>query len=142
MPNNSQSLDDYYLHVESVGKLLTRHHANRWSDAVLKTLGTVLDGRSKRALAKALPDELSRSLRGVFWLLHFRDPQMRSHEFQQRVARRAGNTDPEFARLPIVAVFEAVSRYVDADLSGRMSRTLPPEVATLWQEANGTRRSA
>lgn len=128
-------LNGYYQFVKDQGHLLTDRHARRWSDGVLKTLGTVLRGKTKRALGQALPEELARSLSGVFWLLHFPDSQMDREAFQQRVARRSGNSDPDFALHPIRAVFGGVKRLIDADLGRQIGDELPPEIGAIWQEA-------
>lgn len=128
-------LEQYYNYVVNAGKLPTREHAQRWSNGVLKTLGICLDGRTKRALAKALPQELADSLKGVFWLLHFRDPRMSSEEFRLRAGRRSGNTDAEFAIYPTLAVFGGIKAYIDSGLEDRVSDSLAQEVRELWQIA-------
>lgn len=130
-----QSIDGYYEHVLNTGKLRTMDHARRWSTGVLKTLGTALDRRTKRALANSLPDELADSLKGVFWLLHFRDPQLSSHEFRLRAARRSGNSDAEFARFPTMAVFGGLRSFVDEELDAQVGDALAPEVREMWLEA-------
>jgi uncharacterized protein (DUF2267 family) len=132
---DESGLIQYYDIVFSTGKLRTVEHARRWSIGVLETLGISLDRKTKRALAKNLPEELANSLKGVFWLLHFRDPQMSSLEFQQRAARRSGNTDAEFAYFPTLAVFSGIKHYIDSDLEERVSNTLSQEVRELWQKA-------
>lgn len=132
---SEQKLNTYYTHVQEKGLLLTESHAKRWSRGVLQTLGTALDRRTKKDLSKALPEELSDSLNGVFWLLHFPDATMPSSEFQQRVAIRCGNSDSVFARHPIVAVFGGVKQMIDGKLQDRIADTLSPEVSELWQQA-------
>ena len=67
-------LDGYYRYICANGKLLTSQQARRWSDGVLSTFGTALNRKTKKTLSKELPNELARSVRDVFWLLHFRDP--------------------------------------------------------------------
>ncbi|MCI0397303.1 MAG: DUF2267 domain-containing protein [Chloroflexi bacterium] len=133
--NGMTDLTGYYEYVRREGRLPTLRHARRWSDGVLKTLGTTLDGGAKRALARVLPPELASSLKGVFWLLHFRNPNMSSQEFQQRAGRRSGNTNAEFARIPIMAVFSGIKRYVNKELDEKLVQALPPEIRALWQEA-------
>jgi uncharacterized protein (DUF2267 family) len=130
-----QSIDGYYEHVLNTGKLRTMEHARRWSAGVLKTLGTTLDRRTKRALANAIPEELADSLKGVFWLLHFRDPQLSSHEFRLRAARRSGNSDAEFARFPTLAVFSGLRSFVDEELEAQVGDALAPEIREMWLEA-------
>ena len=128
-------LDNYYEHVQEKGHLLTEKLARRWSDGVLKTLGVNLDRGTKKALAKQLPEELADSLQGVFWLLHFRDTELSSYEFQNQVARRCGNSDPEFARYPTVAVFSGIQSFIDNDVRRRVAESLSPEVSQLWEQA-------
>lgn len=129
------NLDHYYEYVMAAGKLRTMGHARRWSDAVLKTLGFHLNRKAKRALAKALPDELAEALQDVFWLLHFRDPGLTRLTFQKEVARRAGNSNAEFAYHPCLAVFTAVKQFTDGDLNQQVAEALSPEVSELWQQA-------
>lgn len=132
---NTPDLQEYYQHVQTMGKLRTLPHARRWSTAVLQTLGLNLDGRTKQQLAKALPEELGEALTRVFWLLHFRNTNLSSHDFQAQVARRSGNTDPFFARYPILAVFRGVKSMIDPELSKKVANTLSPEVRELWEKA-------
>lgn len=129
------SLNDFYRYVREEGKLLSPEHARRWSDGVLRTLGTALDRRTKKRLAKALPEELADSLTGVFWLVHFRDPNLSSHAFQRMAARRSGNTDADFAQIPTLAVFGGVKQLIDDALKRDVAETLAPEVRELWQQA-------
>lgn len=131
----NDTLNDFYRYVEEKGKLLSPEHARRWSDGVLRTLGTALDRRTKKKLAKAIPDELADSLTGVFWLVHFRDPNLSSQNFQRMAARRSGNTDADFARIPTQAVFGGVKQIIDDELERDVAETLAPEVRELWQQA-------
>ncbi len=128
-------LDSYYDHICRVGRLRTDQHARRWSDGVLRTFGTALNGRTKRAVAKALPDELAKSLKDVFWLLHFRDPDLSSEEFLQRAARRSGNSNGEFAIYPTLAVFSGLKTIIDQDLQSQVAEALSPQVRDLWEQA-------
>ena len=128
-------LDSYYEYVRQTGNLRTLHHAQRWSDGVLRTLGTALDGKTKRALAKALPDELATSVKDVFWLLHFRDPNLSRDEFLQQAARRSGNSGIEFAAYPTLAVFSGIRRFTNADLHRRVAESLAPELSDYWEQA-------
>ena len=132
---NNQKLNGYYRYVQEAGKLRTAEHAERWSDGILRTLGVNLDRGTKRALARALPDELARSLTRVFWLLHFRDPNLTAAEFQRMAARRSGNTDADFARYPVLAVFGGIKQMIDADLARNVAESLAPEIRELWHEA-------
>lgn len=128
-------LKSYYQHIKERGSLRTHDHAIRWSNATLNMLGVNLDGRTKKALAKALPEDLGRPLTRVFWLLHFRNTNMPAKEFQRRVGLRAGNTDWEFARIPVVAVFGGVKQLINQDLQNQVEKTLSPELRQLWQQA-------
>lgn len=128
-------LNSYFQTVQSKGSLRTPAHAHRWSSAVLKTLGFNLDGRTKKRLANALPEELGNDLKRVFWLAHFKNNQLTSHEFQNQVSRRSGNSDPQFAKTPILAVFHGVKQIVDNDLQKAVAESLSPEVRELWEKA-------
>jgi len=131
----TMELADYYQQIQTMGNLRTPAHAQRWSAAVLRTLGLNLDGKTKKKLAKALPSELADDLTRAFWLLHFRDFSLSSHEFQNQVARRSGNTDANFARVPILAVFHQIKQLVDSDVSDQVANSLSPQVAELWRQA-------
>lgn len=133
--NASADLQSYYESIMTGANLRTLNHAERWSKAVLRTLGFYLDRDTKRKLAKALPEPLARDLTSGFWLLHFRDPNMTSREFLRRIALRSGNTDAQYARIPTRAVFRQVKQLVDDDLSKRVADTLSPEVREIWQQA-------
>jgi uncharacterized protein (DUF2267 family) len=131
-------LQEYYEYVQGTGNLLSYELAQRWSSGVLKTLGFRLDGRTKRALAKALPEPLDADLKDVFFLLHFRDPNLSSQDFQKQVARRSGNTNAEFARYPILAVFGGLQRYYtnsNSKLNQRIAESLSPEIRELWEQS-------
>ena len=131
-----EQLENYYLHVQNEGKLLSTVQARRWSSGTLKTLGLCVDRRTKRALAKKLPEDLARDLNSVFWLLHFRDPNQSAAEFKLKVGRRSGNSDSEFAQYPILAVFSGLKAFIDFDMSGRVSRSLSPEIRDMWLRAD------
>lgn len=131
----SNQLKEFYKYVQECGKLRTEAHAKRWTDGVLRTLGVNLDRSTKKRLSKALPEELSSSLTRVFWLLHFRNPNLTREEFQRMVARRSGNTDADFAYFPTRAVFGGLKRMVDEDLQREVVDNLAPDIAALWQEA-------
>jgi uncharacterized protein (DUF2267 family) len=132
---NEAQLQDYYEFVQKQGNLLSYELAQRWSTGVLKTLGFHLDGRTKRNLAKVLPKPLADDLKDVFFLLHFRDPQLSSLDFQKQVARRSGNTNAEFARFPILAVFGGIQRYTNSKLNQRIAEALSTEVRELWEQS-------
>lgn len=133
--SSNDELTDYFSHIQKAGKLRTPGHAQRWSRAVLKTLGLNLDRGTKKKLAKALPAELADDLNRVFWLLHFRNAGLTQYEFLNQVARRAGNTDPDFARYPVTAVFHQIKAIVGQDVSNQVAETLSPEMRQMWQEA-------
>lgn len=128
-------LTSYYQTVQNKGSLRTPAHARRWSTAVLKTLGFNLDGRTKKKLAKALPAELGDDVKRVFWLLHFKNKQLSSLDFQNQVSRRSGNSDPQFAKTPILAVFHGVKQMVDNNMQQAVADSLSPEVRELWEKA-------
>ncbi|MFW6184284.1 MAG: DUF2267 domain-containing protein [Chloroflexota bacterium] len=134
MADNTR-LDEYYQYVQQKGKLRTDAHAKRWSDGILKTLGLNMDRGAKKALARALPDELANSLTRVFWLLHFRNENLSREEFQKTSARRSGNTDADFAYYPIVAVFGGLKQLIDADLQRQVADSLAPGIRELWDES-------
>jgi uncharacterized protein (DUF2267 family) len=128
-------LTQFYQGVQKVGKLRTEEHARRWTVGVLKTLGVNLPGRTKRKLARALPNGLARPLTDVFWLLHFRNANLSGHEFQRAVARRSGNSDAQFARFPVLAVFGGIKQMINQDLQREVAQSLSPEVRELWEQA-------
>ncbi|MCB9434125.1 MAG: DUF2267 domain-containing protein [Ardenticatenaceae bacterium] len=132
---NGTDLQSYFTQVQTMGSLRTEMHAKRWSTAVLKTLGFNLDGRTKKQLAKALPEELGVDVTRVFWLLHFQDKTLSQQEFLNQVSRRSGNTDWQFAKIPTTAVFRSVKKIIDKDLSDAIADSLSPEVSALWKNA-------
>jgi uncharacterized protein (DUF2267 family) len=127
------TLQEFYEHVQRHGNLLSVELAERWSAGVLKTFGFHLNGRTKRSLAKVLPEPLSDHVKDVFFLLHFRDSTLSARDFQKQVARRCGNTDPEFARYPTLAVFSGIRRFTNSKLNERIGDALSPEVRELWE---------
>jgi uncharacterized protein (DUF2267 family) len=131
----SEQLTRFWQQVAQWGQLRSADHAQRWSHAVLQTLGTTLPRRLRRTLARTLPEGLGHSVTDVFWLLHFPDTNMPALEFQRRVALRAGNTDLYFARIPAVAVFAALQPLLTGELRESLADALSPELRTLWQEA-------
>lgn len=101
----------------------------------MRTFGTVLGRKTKRALAKELPDELAQSLKDVFWLLHFRNPNLSRDEFLKRVAMRSGNSDAEFAALPTQAVFAGLRFFISPELERQVAQSLSPELESYWKQA-------
>ncbi len=128
-------LTSYFQTIQSKGNLLTSQHAQRWSTAVLKTLGFNLDKRTKKRLANALPKEMAVDLTRIFWLMHFRNSNLSVHDFQNQVSRRSGNSDPNFAKTPITAVFSGIKTLIDGDMVKAVSNSLAPEVRELWEKA-------
>lgn len=128
-------LHNYYQQVQTLGKLRTEAHAQRWSTAVLNTLGDNIDGRTKKRLAQALPEELAHDLNRLFRFKRFVYKELPAWEFQNQVARRGGNTDPQFAKFPVLAVFHGLKNQIDSDLSQAVADALPTEVSALWQQA-------
>jgi uncharacterized protein (DUF2267 family) len=127
--------ESYYQYVRIAGKLRTENHARRWSDGVLRTLGTALAPKTRRALAKALPSELAQSVKGVFWLLHFRDPNQSRGEFLQRAGRRSGNSNGEFAAIPSAAVLAGLRLFISPALDQQVAKSLAPDLRDYWEEA-------
>ena len=128
-------LNEYYKQVEQLGSLRTPMHARRWSRATLNMLGVYMGRKGKKELASALPEELSHDLKRVFWVAHFRNTEMSNYEFQERVARRSGNTDPDFAYYPIKAVFHGLKQIVNNQVEDAVADALSPEMRELWQSA-------
>lgn len=129
------NLQPYYNTIETMGSLRTPELAQRWSMATLQMLGHNLGRGSKKKLANALPDELAADLKRVFWLVHFRNKQKPAIEFQKEVARRAGVTDAQFAKIPITAVFHALKNMIDNDVRDAVADDLSPEISDLWKNA-------
>ena len=132
---NEKELTQYYATIQTNGKLIAPIHAQRWSSALLKTLGLNINKGTKKSLAKALPEPLCNDLSRVFWLANFRDTNMTAYEFQELVARRSGNSDPNFAKHPIIAIFGALKQLIDAQMSDQVASDLSPELRDLWQNA-------
>ena len=131
----STEINQYYETVEEMGHLPTVDHARRWSTAVLKVLGVNLDRKTKKKLAKALPEELGDDLTRLFWLVHFRDKNMSQADFQFEVSKRSGNSDHQFARYPIQGVFHGVKELIDNDINKAVVDSLAPEISDMWQKA-------
>jgi uncharacterized protein (DUF2267 family) len=131
----ADNLDSFYGRIQQAANLRTPQHAQRWTTGVLRTLGPQLDGGTKRALAKALPKALGNDLKGVFWLMHFRNGRLSAYDFQRQAGLRSGHSDAQFAQQPVMAVFGAVKQLIDGDLNDRVAKTLPAAVADLWKES-------
>jgi uncharacterized protein (DUF2267 family) len=133
--SNNDELTDYFTYIQKAGKLRTPGHAQRWSRAILKTLGINLDRGTKKKLAKALPDDLAGDLTRIFWLIHFPDTGLTQYDFLNQVSRRAGNTDPDFARYPVTAVFHQIKAIAGQDVSTQVAKSLSPEMRQMWEAA-------
>lgn len=133
--SNGSDLAGYYQHILDNGLLRTAGAAQRWSKAVLKTLGLNLDRGTKKRLAKALPEELAGDLTRGFWLVHFRDKTKSQKTFLKEIAGRSGNTDANFARYPTTAIFHEVKSYAGQYVSDEVADSLAPEIRELWQQA-------
>ena len=132
---NDKALTEYFAYIQKEGKLRTPAHAQRWSRAVLKTFGINLDRGTKKMLAKALPSDLADDLTRVFWLVHFQNKGLTQYDFLNQVSRRAGNTDPDFARYPATAVFHQIKALVGQDTANQVAQSLSPEMRQMWEEA-------
>jgi uncharacterized protein (DUF2267 family) len=132
---NNNNLANYFAYIQKAGKLRTPSHAQRWSRAVLKTFGINLDRGTKKKLAKALPADLANDLTRVFWLAHFQNKGLTQYDFLNQVSRRAGNTDPDFARYPTTAVFHQIKAIVGKDMTDQVAQTLSSEMRQMWEEA-------
>ncbi|MEM7802536.1 MAG: hypothetical protein AAF633_25305 [Chloroflexota bacterium] len=66
----------------------------------------------------------------------FRDLNIESREFCNYVARRSRATsDPDFARLPVSAVFGGLKGFIDDDLNNKIQDDLSPELSKMWELA-------
>ncbi len=129
------NLDIFYQNVMANGHLRTIDHAKRWTDAVLKMTGHNMKRSARKELANVLPAELSGAVSRVFWLVKLFDPEMPAEAFQKEVAKRAGVSDSQYARTPILAVFSEVKSLMNSDAAKNVRDGLPAEVAELWEKA-------
>lgn len=128
-------LDSFYAEVVRRGNMRSADQAALVSSAVLHTLGFNLSGGVKRELARALPADLAHELTRGWRLIHFRDTHLPLEKFAADVALHSGNTDPQYARMAVAAVFGQLKRLIDDDLSRRVGKDLSPEVRDLWHGA-------
>ncbi len=135
MSNHTISIDDYYDDVMRGGNLRTPDHAARLSFAVLRALGFNLGGAAKRKLAKALPPELARDLTRSWRLINIRHGNLSVDRFATEVARNSGNTDPDFAKTAMRAVFRQIKGMIGDDMSRTVARDLSPEMRAFWNAA-------
>lgn len=130
-----KTTEEFFEYVKAAGKLRTTDHARKWTRGTLNMLGVNIDRGVKKELANALPEELTQWLKGVFWLAYFRDTNISSYEFQNRVARRSGNSDAQFAYYPVKAVFGGLKGLLDSNVSQKVADNLSPELQEIWNEA-------
>lgn len=133
--NTTDRLATYYQDVQRKGMLHTPASARQWSRAVLQGLGFHLDGRTKKELARALPAELAEPLTRDYRLFRFRRPHTTQREFYRRVALKGGNTDPNFTRFPVTAVFHSIKKLISPELSQQVAQSLGHDLRQLWEEA-------
>ena len=131
----SDDLTPFYNFVQTNGFLLEERHAKMWTRATLQQFGLDLPRGAKNALAKALPEQLRGYLKGVFWLVHFPNTGLERLDFQEKVARRSGNTDKHFAEKPIKAVFAGIRQFMDDDVERKLADSLSPEMREMWVES-------
>ena len=129
------NLDRFYENVMTNGHLRTISHAKRWTDAALKITGHNMKRSARKELAKALPAELGGAVSRMFWLVKLFDANLPADEFQKQVANRAGVTDAQFARLPILAIYAELKNMLGNDNADKVRNGLPAEVAELWEIA-------
>ncbi len=127
--------EEFYRAVMQEAHLPTMKHAERTTHAVLHTLGFNLSGGVKRKLAKELPERLAHQLTRGWRLLHIRDRSLSLEKFAADVALHSGNTDPDYARIAIRAIFRQMKKRMGGNLIHTVGRDLSPEVRALWDEA-------
>ena len=132
-------LAGFYEQVARDGSLMTPEISKRWTYSVLHALALNVDKKVRRNLQSALPEELSGFMKSAFWLynalLGIRNTNITALEFQNLVARRAGNSDWQFAKIPTVAVFGAMKQYLSSELNNDVAESLSPELRELWHQA-------
>ncbi len=133
--STDMDLSAYYQSIQTNGSLLTPGQSRRWSQAVLRTLGLNLDRKTKKQLAQTLPEEPAQDLMRAFWLVHFRDKNKPAEVFFKDAARRGGNTDAQFAKIPTTAVFHALKQFAGQDVSDKVAESLAPEIRAYWEQA-------
>lgn len=133
----SNELTPFYEYVEKNGLLRSPEHAHRWIRATLNQFGLDIPRAAKKSLVNALPEELGAMVKGVFWLAHFANPELLQIEFQEAVARRSGNTDKNFALLPITAVFSGLRAFdlIDSDTDNKVAEAISPDMRRLWEQS-------
>ena len=127
--------DSFYQEVMRIGNLRTPDHAERWTLAVLRTLGFNLSGSTKKELAKALPEELARDLTRGWRLINIRRSKLSLDDFAKDIALRSGNTDREVAKVVTQVVFRQLKSLVGDRVVRDVARDLSPEVGAHWEAA-------
>lgn len=127
--------DSFYKDVMRIGNLRTAAHAERWTYAVLRTLGFNLSGGTKRELAKALPEELGRHLKRGWRLINIRRSELSLDNFAKDISLLSGNTDREVAKVVTQIVFRQLKGLVNDRVSRSVVRDLSPEVGDFWEAA-------
>lgn len=132
----SSNLATFYDNVKTDGKLRTTDHAQRWTRAVLYTLGDNLSNNAKKKLAGALPEEIGQHVTRAFRLFPFaRDKEISLRDFHKQIALRSGNTDAVFAQFPTTAVFRHVKAMVSNDVVSSVADAIPENVRSAWENA-------
>lgn len=132
----SSGTQQFLDHVQQAGQLINPTIAKRWTQATLQELGINLPKKSKNALVDALPDELSKMLGRIWYLFPPNESTTISAlEFQEQVAQRSGNTDKNFAKYPIMAVFGAIQSQIGGNAAKSVYDDLSPELQGLWDRA-------
>lgn len=127
--------DSFYEDMMRFGNLRTPAHAERWTLAVLRTLGFNLSGSTKKGLAKALPEELARGLTRGWRLINIRRSKLSLDDFAKDIALRSGNTDREVAKVMAQVVFRQIKSLVSDRVIRDVTRDLSPEVGDFWEAA-------
>ncbi|MDT8307604.1 MAG: DUF2267 domain-containing protein [Anaerolineae bacterium] len=125
----------FYRALQEGADLPTQEAARRWSQAILRTLGELLDRPARRALAFALPPELATALLEAPGPLHFRPRRLPQDWFLRTAALRSGASDATEAIQPVHTVFQLLKGMVKRETGERIVSALPAEVATIWHGA-------
>jgi uncharacterized protein (DUF2267 family) len=125
----------FYQAVQEAANLPTVADARRWTHAILRTLGELLNRPARRALAFALPPELAAALLEAPGPRYARNPQLPLDRFLRTAALRSGATDAAAALQPVRTTFELLRAQLQPDVARRVAGSLPPEVAVMWDAA-------
>lgn len=135
MSNQTTALDSYYENVMRLGNLRTPAHAERVTFGVLRSLGFVLSGSTKKKLAKALPEEWAFHLTRGWRLINIRHKNLTVDEFAKDVSLHSGNTDRAVAKVMTRIVFGQIKSQIDHGLIRDVAKDLSPEVRDFWNAA-------